>query len=70
MPVIDIRTRRPIEPAPDNERHHQRLMGLLRSFIVGAEAHGVPWVVIEKWLSNQLAYVHAKIVQQQNGTKR
>lgn len=73
MPVIDIRTRQPVEEVPiavDDGAHNDRLVRVLRNFLIDAECLGIPWTTIRAWLMNALGFVDAKIVQQQNGTKR
>lgn len=72
MKVVDFRTREPIDQTPitvDEGEHHSRQQRVLKNFLIDAQALGIRWTEVRSWLLNALAYVDAKIVQQQNGKK-
>lgn len=72
MKVVDFRTREPIDQTPitiDHSEHHSRQQRVLKNFLIDSGALGIRWTEVRAWLVNALAYVDAKIIQQQNGTK-
>ena len=72
MSIVDFRTRQPIDQTPitgDDGAYHTAMQRVLKNFLVDAPALGIRWPEIRAWLVNALAYVDAKIAQQQNGRK-
>jgi len=70
MSVVDFRTREPIDQTPitiDEGEHHSRQQRVLKNFLIDSGCLGIRWTEVRAWLINALAYVDAKIVQQQHG---
>jgi len=72
MTIVDFRTRQPLDQTPitlDEGEHHSRQQRVLKNFLIDSGALGIRWTEVRAWLVNALAYVDAKIVQQQNGRR-